>query len=64
VVGAEESSEFIRQSRVLAERWGAAGVETRFEVIPGADHFTVVAPLADPSSPMTGRVAELAGKRA
>lgn len=64
VVGADESSEFIRQSRIIAERWGAAGVETRHEAIPGADHFTVVAPLAEPESTMTRRVAELAGLQA
>jgi len=63
VVGGDESAEFIRQSRAIAESWGAAGVETRFEVVPQANHFTVIAPLADPSSAMTRRVAELARRR-
>ena len=61
VVGGEESAEYKRQSRTLAERWGQAGVATRYEEIPGANHFTVIAPLADPESSMTRRLAEIAG---
>ena len=60
VVGEVESGEYHRQSRAIVERWGAAGVRTRFEAVPGANHFTVVAPLADPDSPMTLRIADLA----
>ena len=60
VVGAEESGEYLRQSRAIVDAWGAAGVRTRFEAVPGANHFTIVAPLADPDSSMTRRVAELA----
>ena len=60
VVGGEESAEYLRQSRTIVERWGAAGVATRYEAIPGANHFTVILPLADPGSAMTRRIAELA----
>ena len=60
VVGGEESAEYLRQSRTLAERWAEAGVRTRFEAVPGANHFTVIAPLADPASAMTRRLVELA----
>jgi arylformamidase len=35
-------------------------VTTRYEAFAGADHFTVLDPLADPQSAMTQRVAELA----
>lgn len=59
VVGADELPEFIRLAHVMADTWGAAGVETRYEAIPGTHHFNVVAPLADPLSAMTGRVVEL-----
>ncbi|HEY8565004.1 MAG TPA: alpha/beta hydrolase [Beijerinckiaceae bacterium] len=59
-VGALESSEFLRQSRLIAEVWGRAGVTVRYDEIAGTNHFTVVAPLADPASPMTRRVAALA----
>jgi arylformamidase len=34
---------------------GAAGVATSFAAIPDANHFTAIAPLADPHSPMTPR---------
>jgi arylformamidase len=60
VVGGAESAEYLRQSRNIADAWGRAGVSTRFEALPGADHFTVIAPLADPDSDMTRRVAALA----
>ena len=64
VVGATESSEFLRQSRDIAKAWRARGCETRYEEIPGANHFTVIAPLADPASAMSKRVAEMARQTA
>ena len=60
VVGGEESAEYLRQSRTIVERWAAAGVRTRYEAVPGANHFTVIGPLAEPDSVMTRRIAELA----
>jgi arylformamidase len=63
VAGGDESAEYLRQSRSIVERWGAAGVRTRFEAVPGANHFTVIAGLADPNSAMTRRVAELARQK-
>jgi arylformamidase len=60
VVGGEESEEYLRQSRTIVERWGAASVETRFAALDGANHFTVIAPLAEADSGMTARLAELA----
>ena len=60
VVGENESAEYFRQSRIIAERWGAAGLATRFGVVPGANHFTAIAPLATPDSPMVARLKQLA----
>lgn len=60
IVGADESSEFLRQSAAMAEAWGADGAETRYEALAGANHFTVIAPLADPASPMVARLRDLA----
>jgi arylformamidase len=60
VVGGLESSEFLRQSKIIADGWGARGVATRYDEIAGANHFTVVDPLNNPVSAMTRRVAELA----
>jgi arylformamidase len=62
VVGALESNEFLRQSRTLAGTWGKAGVTTRYGEIAGTNHFTVLAPLADPASAMVARLVALAGK--
>ena len=62
VVGGAESAEYLRQSRTIVERWAAAGVRTRFEAVPGENHFTVIAPLADPDSAMTRRLAALASQ--
>jgi arylformamidase len=62
VVGALESSEFLRQSKIIAETWGQGAAQTRYEEIPGANHFTAVDPLSDGNSAMSKRVAELARK--
>jgi arylformamidase len=61
VVGGHESAEYFRQSRTVVERWGRAGVPTRFGTVPDANHFTAIAPLADPGSAMVARLRELAG---
>jgi arylformamidase len=60
VVGGDESSEFLRQSKLIADDWGKRGAVTRYEEVAGADHFTVIDPLSDPDSAMTARVVKLA----
>ena len=59
VVGELESAEYHRQSRELVDAWGAGGAATRYDVLPGANHFTAIAPLADPASAMVRRLLEL-----
>ncbi len=59
VVGGEESAEYFRQSRSIIEAWGKA-IPTRYDTVPGANHFTAIAPLADPESAMTLRLKALA----
>ncbi len=59
VVGGIESSEFLRQSRIIADGWKGTA-QTRYEEIAGANHFTVLDPLTDANSAMTRRVVELA----
>lgn len=61
-VGGDESGEFLRHSRQIADEWGGKGVATRYEPVPGANHFTVLDPLSDPGSRMTGRLVELAAE--
>jgi arylformamidase len=60
VVGGNESAEYFRQSRTIVDVWGKAGVATRLGTVPDANHFTAIAPLADPNSPMVLRLKELA----
>lgn len=60
VVGGEESPEFLRQSRMMADHWGNNGVQTRYEALPGLNHFTVLGPLLDPDSALVKRIVELA----
>lgn len=61
VVGGAESEEYFKQSRRIVDVWGLGGVRTRYEEIAEANHFTVIAGLADPENAMTRRIAELAG---
>jgi arylformamidase len=60
VVGGNESAEYFRQSRTVVEEWGRTGLVTRFGTVSGANHFTAIAPLSDPDSPMVARLTELA----
>lgn len=59
VVGGNESAEYFRQSRTIVETWGRR-IAARFGTVPEANHFTAIAPLADPTSAMVLRLKELA----
>lgn len=61
-VGGDETAEFHRQSRALAERWARAGVQTEYLAIAGTNHFTIVDELTRPGSALFARVAALAGR--
>jgi len=60
VVGEVESAEYFRQSRTIVEQWGTVGVPTIFGTVASANHFTAIAPLADPGSEMVKRLKQLA----
>jgi arylformamidase len=60
VVGERESAEYHRQSRTMIEVWGAAGLPARYGTVADANHFTAIAPLADPASGMVLRLKQLA----
>jgi arylformamidase len=55
VVGRDESAEFLRQSRIIADAW-AKDNATRYEAVPGMNHFTVCDAMTDPDSAMTSRL--------
>jgi arylformamidase len=60
VVGETESAEYHRQSRAVTEAWARDGLPTRYGIVADANHFTAIAPLADPAAPMVLRLKELA----
>ncbi|MFN3669079.1 MAG: alpha/beta hydrolase [Brevundimonas sp.] len=60
LVGGDESPEFLRQSRMMADHWGNNGVETRYEALPELNHFTVLDSLFDADSAMVKRIVGLA----
>lgn len=60
VVGSAESSEYHRQSSEFCEAWSSGGMEASCEFVAGANHFTIIAPLADPASRMVAQVLDLA----
>ncbi|WP_417693239.1 alpha/beta hydrolase [Roseibium sp.] len=59
VVGGAESSEYLRQSRQLVEKWSADGASAELDIVPDANHFTVIAPLADPNSDLVDHLVAL-----
>jgi len=62
VVGGDESSEFLRQSKIIADDWRERGVETRYEAIPGMNHFTICDGMTDPGRAMTARLVALCAR--
>ncbi|MXN65680.1 alpha/beta hydrolase fold domain-containing protein [Stappia sp. GBMRC 2046] len=59
-VGGAESSEYLRQSRVIADIWGRGGVTTHLDIRSDDNHFTVIGPLTSPDSDLTKSLAALA----
>ncbi|MFN8839650.1 MAG: alpha/beta hydrolase [Burkholderiales bacterium] len=57
LVGGAEGPEYLRQSADLAAAWGSDDARrVRMEVVAGADHFSIVGPLADPGSATVRRM--------
>jgi arylformamidase len=54
-VGMDESEEFVRQNSLIRDVWGPTAVPV-CEMVPRANHFTVLNSLVDPA----GRLHELA----
>jgi arylformamidase len=59
-VGGDESAEYHRQSQGISAVWSAAGNNANYVSVPGANHFTVIAPLSDPASAISSRLVEIA----
>jgi hypothetical protein len=56
--GCAESEEFARQSSTLHAAWLAAGNIGRLQPIDSADHFSVIAGLCNPASPVCDWILE------
>jgi arylformamidase len=62
LVGGAEGPEYLRQSVDLAAAWASDDARrVRLEVVAAADHFSIVAPLADPGSAFARRIAATLG---
>ncbi len=59
--GGDETDAFRWQSESMAEAWGAKGVETVAEAIPGVNHFTVLTGMDDPAHPATRAIIRQSG---
>jgi arylformamidase len=59
-VGGLESAEFRRQSATLAACWSGAGAPTSYREVAGANHFTVIDSLGQPTGELTMALVELA----
>lgn len=62
VFGGDEGPEYRSQATLIMKQWAGSGMQLRAGAVPGTNHFTVIAPLADPGSMMVRRIAELAGR--
>jgi arylformamidase len=62
VVGLDESDEFLRQNALIRDVWGPTAVPV-CETLPGANHFNVLNPLADPASRLHELALRLLGLR-
>lgn len=55
-VGAGERPEFLRQTRLISERWQEAGADGRDVYDPGQNHFSVIDALADGGSALVREI--------
>ena len=62
-VGADETTEFLRQSAAMGEAWAKAGASTATVEIPARHHLTVIKGLAEPDGHLA-RMCEDASKAA
>ncbi len=58
-VGADESNEYHRQSRELADRWSMLGTPTNYVSVEDANHFTIIHALTNSDSDMVRKIVEI-----
>lgn len=55
-VGADERPEFLRQNRLIAEKWARGGGNVHSHYDPSHNHFTVINALKSPNSPLVAEI--------
>jgi arylformamidase len=55
LVGATESAEFLRQNRLIRQRWGPESVPVE-KALTGLNHFSILDTLANPESELFAQV--------
>lgn len=60
-VGGDESDEFKRQSRELADAWKQAGAQAEYVEVAGRNHFTIVGDLVQPDYVLLRRLTTMMG---
>lgn len=58
-VGDQERPEFLRQTRMIAERWSAKGAQIHSVYEPGCHHFNVIASLQDKHGALTREIVQV-----
>jgi arylformamidase len=59
--GADETKEFVRQSRAFAKAWRDAGLAVTEIECPGDHHFSIARTFVDPKTPLHKAVAQMIG---
>ncbi|ESR26844.1 alpha/beta hydrolase [Lutibaculum baratangense] len=62
-VGGAETKAFLSQSVRMHEAWIEAGAESRYMIVPGADHMSLLKQFGPPDSLLTSAAVTLAGPR-
>ena len=59
VVGGDETPAFLEQCRHMHEAWQGAGNRSAIEIVPEADHFSLLQSFSSPGSTLFGKVSQL-----
>lgn len=60
VVGAEETQDFLEQSRQFTSHWGTSGAAARLKALPGRNHYTILCDLLEEQSEIVRHIVQAA----
>lgn len=58
VVGAEETPDFLEQSRRFTSHWGTSGAAARLQALPGRNHYTILCDLLEERSEIARHIVQ------